>query len=70
LTIEEMKLRGNLGATGKVVVIGHGFKSWKQPLDRSRVQVLETASCVKQGKAAYNIPNGGTLSRTLHMREL
>jgi len=28
-------VRGNLGATGKVVVMwlkGHGFKSWKQPL--------------------------------------
>jgi len=26
--------------------------------------------CKKQGKAAYNTPNGGTPSRTLHMREL
>jgi len=26
--------------------------------------------CKKQGKAAYNTPNGGTPSRTLRMREL
>jgi len=38
--------------------------------ERSWVQVLETASCVKQGKTVYNTPNGGTPSRTLHMREL
>jgi len=38
--------------------------------ERSRVQVLETAACVKHGKAAYNTPNGGTPSWILHMREL
>jgi len=26
--------------------------------------------CKKQGKAAYNTPNGGTPSRTLRMRDL
>lgn len=33
-------------------------------MKRSRVQVLERASCVKQGQAAYNTPNAGTPSLT------
>jgi hypothetical protein len=49
------------GATGKVCC---------HVTEKPRVQVMETASCVKQGKAAYNTPNGGTPSRTLHMRKL